>query len=522
MERRRDSATAAQAINSNQAIVDWFDNVTPVSESTLQCPNSGIVDENARREQAAARRRAYLAVFILFSVNLLNYMDRYTVAGVLLDVQDFYGLNMKEAGLIQTAFICSYMVLAPIFGYLGDRYNRRYILTAGVFLWSVTTFLGSLVPPGGFGLFLLLRGLVGIGEASYSTIAPTIIADLFAKSRRSKMLAVFYFAIPVGSGLGYIVGSEVAKAFGHWQWALRITPILGLGCDALIFLFLEDPPRGLADGNDHMHATSWTTDLRHLISNRTFCYCTLAFTCVSFTVGSLAVFAPEFMTLAIALHHKVDSASVSLIFGIITCAAGLSGVSLGSVASQRLRPHSRRADPLICAVGILTAVPFLYLSLLLSGHHLPITWLSIFTTETLMCVTWPIVADIMLYVVAPTRRGTAAAFQILVSHAFGDAGSPYLIGVLTDIIIGSRPVNNFVMWQSLQYALYLTCFVTALGGFFFLRAALYVEHDRHNADVELHRAQSLANNVPPASNSNSTRRPFDADDGSSTSSDANL
>ena len=49
-----------------------------------------------------------------------------------------------------------------------------------------------------FGLFVVMRSLVGIGEASYSTIAPTIIADMFSKDARSKALAVFYFAIPVG------------------------------------------------------------------------------------------------------------------------------------------------------------------------------------------------------------------------------------------------------------------------------------------------------------------------------------
>lgn len=49
-----------------------------------------------------------------------------------------------------------------------------------------------------FGFFITFRALVGVGEASYSTIAPTIISDLFAKDIRSKMLALFYFAIPVG------------------------------------------------------------------------------------------------------------------------------------------------------------------------------------------------------------------------------------------------------------------------------------------------------------------------------------
>ena len=57
-----------------------------------------------------------------------------------------------------------------------------------------------------FWAFLFFRALVGIGEASYSTIAPAIISDLFTKDTRSRVLALFYFAIPVGTGLGYIIG----------------------------------------------------------------------------------------------------------------------------------------------------------------------------------------------------------------------------------------------------------------------------------------------------------------------------
>jgi MFS family permease len=110
-----------------------------------------------------------------------------------------------------------------------------------------------------------MRALVGIGEASYSTIAPTIIADLFVQTQRTKALSVFYFAIPVGSGLGYIVGSNVAYVLGPWQWALRVTPVLGIICTILIFVVVKEPPRGAAEGGTHLHSTSWTTDLKHLM-----------------------------------------------------------------------------------------------------------------------------------------------------------------------------------------------------------------------------------------------------------------
>lgn len=145
-------------------------------------------------------RTAWFTVIVLCFVNLINYMDRFTIAGVLKDIQDQFQIGDDEGGLLQTAFVLSYMICAPIFGYLGDRYSRKWIMALGVLLWSTTTLLGSFMTS--FGWFITFRAMVGIGEASYSTIAPTIISDLFVGDLRSKMLALFYFAIPVGSGLG--------------------------------------------------------------------------------------------------------------------------------------------------------------------------------------------------------------------------------------------------------------------------------------------------------------------------------
>ena len=140
-------------------------------------------------------------------------------------------------------------------------------MAVGIFIWSLTTLLGSFMTS--FWPFLAMRALVGIGEASYSTIAPTIISDLFVSDMRSKMLALFYFAIPVGSGLGYIVGSkamELAKTAAlseTWNWGLRVTPVFGALAVVLIMTAVQDPERGQSEGS-HLVPTSWARDIKSL------------------------------------------------------------------------------------------------------------------------------------------------------------------------------------------------------------------------------------------------------------------
>ncbi|KAF9418795.1 hypothetical protein HW555_004462 [Spodoptera exigua] len=315
--------------------------------------------------------------------------------GVLVDVKKEFDIGDDKAGFLQTVFVVAYMVFAPIFGYLGDRYSRRVIMSFGVGLWSMTTLLGSFAHD--FAFFTFFRGLVGIGEASYSTIAPTIISDLFVGNIRSKMLAFFYFAIPVGSGLGYIVGSLAGAAAGNWRWGLRITPILGAVALVLIYFFMQDPPRGHAE-DSQMKPTSYRQDIRALIRNPSFMLSTLAFTCVAFVTGALAWWGPQFIFLGLSMQPDVDVSigGVSYKFGLVCMVAGSLGVPLGSWLAQRLRAHMPDCDPLICGFGLLASAPVIFFALITVGYHVGLSYLLIFVGMTTLNLTWAIVADIIL------------------------------------------------------------------------------------------------------------------------------
>nr|XP_016929908.1 protein spinster isoform X1 [Drosophila suzukii] len=475
-------------------------------------------------------RSQWFTVIVLCFVNLINYMDRFTIAGVLTDVRTDFNIGNDSAGLLQTVFVISYMVCAPVFGYLGDRYSRPWIMAVGVALWSTTTLLGSYMES--FGWFITFRALVGIGEASYSTIAPTIISDLFVHDMRSKMLALFYFAIPVGSGLGYIVGSKTAHLANNWRWALRVTPILGIVAVLLIVL-IKDPERGHSEGSHNLEATTYRQDIKALVKNRSFMLSTAGFTCVAFVAGALAWWGPSFIYLGMKMqpgNENIVQDDVAFNFGVITMVAGLLGVPLGSFLSQYLVKRYPTADPIICAFGLLLSAPLLTGACLLVNSNSAGTYALIFFGQLALNLNWAIVADILLYVVIPTRRSTAEAFQILISHALGDAGSPYLVGAISEAImnhlhknpsdsgltnemqsmsqVAENPISNVTtalmeattnmietvrsaslsdeytdreQFEGLQYALFSTSFVEVLGGIFFMITACFIIKDKNNA-----------------------------------------
>ncbi|KAG5203592.1 hypothetical protein JEQ12_003175 [Ovis aries] len=414
--------------------------------------------------------------------------------GVLLDIQQHFGVKDRGAGLLQSVFICSFMVAAPIFGYLGDRFNRKVILSCGIFFWSVVTFSSSFIPQQHFWLLVLSRGLVGIGEASYSTIAPTIIGDLFTKNTRTLMLSVFYFAIPLGSGLGYITGSSVKQAAGDWHWALRVSPILGMITGTLILVLVPATKRGHADqlGGQLKARTSWLRDMKALIRNRSYVFSSLATSAVSFATGALGMWIPLYLHRAQVVQKTAETCSSppcgakdSLIFGAITCFTGFLGVVTGAGATRWCRLRTQRADPLVCAVGMLGSAIFICLIFVAAKSSIVGAYICIFVGETLLFSNWAITADILMYVVIPTRRATAVALQSFTSHLLGDAGSPYLIGFISDLIRQSTKDSPLWEFLSLGYALMLCPFVVVLGGMFFLATALFFLSDRAKAEQQV-------------------------------------
>ncbi|EYC45658.1 hypothetical protein Y032_0421g1178 [Ancylostoma ceylanicum] len=369
-------------------------------ENELQGEDVRKHSEEEEKENKEMNPKVFLEVVILICVNMLNYMDRFTIAGVLTNIQAFFDINDADGGLLQSVFITFFMFCSPVFGFLGDRYNRKWVMIAGMAIWEAAVFASTFVPRNRFWLFALFRGVFGIGEASYATIAPSVIADMFTGHNRSRMLMIFYFAIPFGSGLGFIVGSKVAALTGQWEWGIRITVIFGIIFLLLIIVFIEEPERGAAERQKGeiataVAATSYWDDMKALVTNLTYVFGTVGCTALVFMVGTLSWWAPT--TIEHSDAHKLglnstnmldpdSKAKTNLIFGAITCVGGIVGVGLGSTLSMMLRSgygpfklvRTTRSDPIICGVGALIGVPALYFSLQFILIDMTVAWVCSF------------------------------------------------------------------------------------------------------------------------------------------------
>ncbi|MGH0123796.1 UNVERIFIED_CONTAM: hypothetical protein FKN15_066836 [Acipenser sinensis] len=321
------------------------------------------------------------------------------------------------------------MVAAPIFGYLGDRFNRKVILGCGIFFWSAVTLSSSFITKEYYWLFVLSRGLVGIGESSYSSISPTIIGDLFTNNTRTMMLSVFYFAIPLGRFEANLMSSMCSTAV-HSPRAVAQAPFeLHTACPGMS-PSQSGPPDQLSAG-------------------RSYVFSSLASAAVSFATGAFGMWIPLYLFRAQVVQKSV-------------------------VACDQ--------EPCSIKDSMLGSAIFICLIFVAAKKSIVGAYICIFIGETLLFLNWAITADILMYVVIPTRRATAVALQSFTSHALGDAGSPYLIGLISDAI--QQSYTESILWQflSLGYALMLCPFVIVLGGMFFLATALFFLDDRDKAE----------------------------------------
>src|SRR3954447_11766889 len=159
----------------------------------------------------APPRWAMTTFVILFAMNLLDYLDRNVLMSIQPQVKDELRITNEQWGLLTSIFLVSYSVVSPVMGWLGDRYRRTWLLGLGVGLWSLATIGSGLARS--YGHLALARSVLGIGEATYGVIAPTILIDLFSREQRSRLLSAFYLAMPLGSALGISLGPVIATRY---------------------------------------------------------------------------------------------------------------------------------------------------------------------------------------------------------------------------------------------------------------------------------------------------------------------
>lgn len=408
--------------------------------------HSGDGYETATEPPAAAHSRLAMFTFVvLFAMNLLDYIDRNILMTVKPQIIESIPLDNTQWGMLASAFLVSYSVFSPVMGWLGDRYRRTRLLAIGVAVWSLATVGSGLAST--YGHLLLARSMLGIGEATYGVIAPTILLDLFAREKRSSLMSAFYLAMPIGSALGIAVGPLIAKPLG-WHNAFFLVGAPGLAA-ALFALVLPEPIRGKSEGIDvdrlkaHEQAGASRDDYIDLMVNSSYTYSVFGMAAYTFAIGGMLVWVPNYL---FNTRH-IAQERASQLLGAVTFLSALVGMIAGGWVTDRLAKTRPQALFLVPGLGMIASVPFVLVALFATSEVT--IFAAIFAAETLMFINTGPCNAIIANVVQPNLRAAAYAICTFAIHFLGDIWSPTLIGKAADLF-GDRETMASSIGQFLK------------------------------------------------------------------------
>ena len=364
-------------------------------------------------------RHAAWALGLLTALNLCNFIDRYVLPGVQPLVQREFHASDERMGALTYAFFITYMLAAPLTGWLGDRVPRKPLVVAGALLWSVATLLTAFVHS--YGALYFRHAIVGIGEATFSVFAPAMIADMYPERERNKWLSVFYLSIPVGAALGYLIAGQLGSAYG-WRMPFLVSAAPGVLIAVLILFFVREPRRGAADT---LAPTAKRTTYLGLLHNPAYWTATLGMAMMVFTMGGISVWLPTFLSRL----EGYSLAGANQVLGVVTVVDGILGTIAGGWIAQRWLKRDHRALYLVSAWSAVLTFPPAMMAFF-GPRRLLIP--SILLAEFFLFLNTGPLNAALVNSVSAAIRSVSIALNIFLIHALGDAPSPRLIGAVSD------------------------------------------------------------------------------------------
>lgn len=369
----------------------------------------------------------YYVVWLLFTVYVFNFVDRQILTILIQPIKQEFQFSDTAMGLLGgLAFAALYSTLGIPIARWADRGSRVNIITLSLLVWSLFTVLTGFART--FWQLLFARAAVGIGEAGCSPAAYSLISDYFEPKRRSTALSIYSMGIAGGVVIGFLVGGQVAQAYG-WRAAFYVVGLPGVLLAVVMKLTLREPPRGFSDaGPVDQEPPPVTQVLRALWAKPAFRHMSLAAALHAFVGYGVGGFNPAFLMRT----HGMGVAEVGNWLAPIAALGLFTGTYLGGWLADRYsnQANDQRYQLWVPGISTLINVP-----MSLSVYLLPQKY-------AVLCVMVPTLAMSAMYL-GPTfaitqglvgirERALASALLLFIINFVGLGLGPLLTGILSD------------------------------------------------------------------------------------------
>ena len=391
---------------------------------------------------------AWYSVAVLMLMYIFSFIDRTTISLIVEPMKRDLQISDTQIGMLQgLAFALLYTFLGLPIARLSDRYSRRGIIAAGVFIWSIMATLCGLARTA-MQLFVARIG-VGVGEAALSPAAYSMITDSFPRSKLGRAFGFYNIGITIGAGVAFLVGGIVVAAVSHagasytlpllgevraWQMVFIVTGAPGIVLPLLLLTFREPVRRGMLRTPTAPPATVARPPLREVLNyvwlNRKF-YCLhfVALALLSMCGYCVAAWLPT----AIIRAYGVSYGAVGKVLGVSTIFMNSTGMLLAGILCDRLTRRGSKDAPVVvallsaCGIAVFAGLPTLM-------PTVPLVWTAIFVSG-LTFNAYNGVGPMAVNQVTPNQyRAQVSAVYLFVVNALGLGVGPTLVPLLNDYL----------------------------------------------------------------------------------------
>lgn len=390
-------------------------------------------------QQYPAASLAWTTVAILMVVYVISFMDRQILNLLVAPIRrDLQISDTQMSYLLGLSFALFYTICGIPIGRLADTRSRKGIIAVGLVLWSLMTAGCGLARQ--YGAFLLFRMGVGVGEATLSPSAYSLIADSFDKQARATAISVYSMGIYVGSGLAFLLGGLVIRfasaqgdmllpvvgAVRPWQLIFLVLGAAGLIVSLAILAIREPTRKGVGAGI----AVPMGEVAAFLHANRAVVlHHNLGFALVAFASYGAAAWIPSFFIRT----YGWSAAHTGIVFGTVTGIFGSLGIVFGGRLADWLAKRGRRdATMRVGMFGAIAALPFGVLYTLAGTPELA----TVLLVPAVFCLAMPFgVAPAAIQEIMPnSMRSQASALYLFVVNLVGLGLGPTAVALVTDYV----------------------------------------------------------------------------------------
>ncbi len=399
--------------------------------------------------RADPNRNVVLAMLLV--VYIFNFIDRQILSILAAPIQADLDLSDGQMGLLGgISFALLYSTMAVPLAALADRTSRSWVIAVSLAAWSGFTALCGLAQ--NFWHIFLARLGVGIGEAGGVAPSYALIGDYFPSKQRATALSIYSLGIPVGSGLGVLMGGYIAATV-DWRAAFFAVGLAGVIIVPVFKLLVRDKakPKVAADNPAPLPQTPALKETAAVLARKkSFWFLAFGAATSSMLGYGIAFWLPSLLIRSFGF----DLVGASRFFGAILLIGGVIGVLAGGLLADRLGGRDRAFYAWLPGVAFFLGAPLFAAGITSSDWKLAFV---LFLLPQALAYIWlgPVLSAVQ-HLVVPAARSTASALFLLINNLIGLGGGIYALGALSDFltpIYGDEALRYSMLYSLALYGL---------------------------------------------------------------------